>query len=547
MTETLQTALAQAWESSKTLNFYDFSGLSQSVPFSEFGKLVTQYGRDLRACGVTSQSVVAVMGPTSLDLTVACAAVWSIGATLTVLPTPTRLGNLEQYLSETLEKLQRSQASLLIGDEAAVAIFKEMTRIPVLSWHELTAQSSGFELRPADLGGLHPALIQFSSGTTRAPQPILLSEQALLHNARAVLDCFPGGASTHSCVSWLPLYHDMGLIGCFLMPLLAPGDLSLMGPEVFAVRPMTWLEAISEQRATTSSAPNFALAYCAERLTDEEIAKLDLSSWQISMVGAEAVRPRTLRRFCERFEKVGFQPQAFSPVYGLAEATLAVTFSPLGQGLHTYSYDAQELASTGRVVSGEQESPSLGQPLDGVSVEIRKGSKVLPEGQLGEVWVKSPSLSLGTLVDGQVVPFESDWLETGDAGFLLEGNLYLYGRRRDILLLDGRNHDPGLLEEAAEGLACLRRCCAFVQEVTGGDKDRLVLLCEVANSWQGDTGALTDEITQACRQGATLVPDTVVLLKNGELPVTSSGKLRRAVAAQMFQEGQLTLLQVARV
>ena len=543
MSKSLKVALENSWRADRRISFYDFSGLTDSVTFTEFGLGVNSFAERLQALGVGPGRVVAVMGPTSLALTQACAAVWSAEATLTVLPTPTRLANLELFLSETVEKLKRSQAGLLIGEEDAIAIFRELAGIPVLSFEDLLADAQEVAVKEAQLDGHRPALVQFSSGTTRDPQPILLSEQALLFNSKAVLDCFPGGASQHSCVSWLPLYHDMGLIGCFLMPLLAPGDLTLMGPEVFAVRPLTWLEAISQQRATTSSAPNFALAHCVERISEAEMETLDLSSWKIAMVGAETVRPQTLRKFAEKFAPVGFDAKAFSPVYGLAEATLAVTFSPLGEGLHTLSYDARELAGSGRVQEGDKETASLGRPLQGLSLQIRSEGEVLGEGRLGEVWVKSPALMSGILGEPERKLVDG-WLETGDAGFLHQGELYLYGRRRDILLLDGRNHDPGTLEEVVESMSDLRRCCAFTRE-TEDSKDRLVLICEVANRFDGDLETLADGVRNICRRKASLMPDEVKLVKAGELPVTSSGKLRRGVAAAMYQSGEFEALLAA--
>ncbi|MCA9779727.1 MAG: AMP-binding protein, partial [Candidatus Eremiobacteraeota bacterium] len=419
----LSESLQEAWRAERRIGFYDLTGMSESFSFAEFGERVAALQEGLQALGVGPGTVVAVMGPTSSPLAALCAAVWQSEATLTVLATPTRLSNLEQFLAETLGKLSSSKASLMVGQDDIVMAFKELAGIPVFSIEELA------EAKPGDAKlekeGPACALIQFSSGTTRDPKPILLSQQALLRNSRAVLEQFPGGASNHSCVSWLPLYHDMGLIGCLLMPILAPGDLTLMGPEVFAVRPLTWLEAISTQRATTSSAPNFALAHCVRRISDKEVEELDLSCWQISMVGAEPVRPGTLKSFAEKFKPAGFSERAFSPVYGLAEATLAVSFSPLGEGLKTYSYDLDEMTRSGTVSEGSQESPSLGRPLKDVEIEIRdEDGKKVGEGKLGDVWVKSPSLMLGVLGE-QTGQLNDGWLQTGDAGFLVDGELHL--------------------------------------------------------------------------------------------------------------------------
>ncbi len=532
----LRDSLRQAWKAERHLKFYDLGGITETMTFGEFGEKVSELQAGLEALGVGPGTVVAVMGPTSSSLAALCAAVWQAEATLTVLATPTRLSNLEQFLAETLGKLSKSRASVLVGDNDIVTAFRDLAGIAVLSIEELLGSEKVGTKLPKE-GPQECALIQFSSGTTREPKPILLSEQALLSNSRAVLEQFPGGASHHSCVSWLPLYHDMGLIGCFLMPILAPGDLTLMGPEVFAVRPLTWLEAISEQRATTSSAPNFALAHCVRRISEKEIETLDLSCWQIAMVGAEPVRPQTLESFADKFKPAGFCKNAFSPVYGLAEATLAVSFSPLGQGLKTYSYDLQEMTKSGEVRAGSQSSPSLGRPLKNVEVDIRDQSgQSLGEGKLGDVWVKSPSVMSGVLGEEEE-QLADGWLHTGDAGFLVDGELHLYGRRRDILLLDGRNHDPSLVEQSVETLDEVRRCCAFTQE-TSEDRDHLILLCEVERSYDGTEDRLEEKVRNRCRRQSTLRPDRVVFLTPGDLPVTSSGKLKRKAAADAFARNE---------
>ncbi|MFA5508030.1 MAG: AMP-binding protein [Vulcanimicrobiota bacterium] len=527
----LSESLGAAWKSERELFFYNLRGLASRLSYAQFGEMVERLRDALQRRGGGPGTVVAVMGSTGPSLAAVAAAVWRAGATLTVLPKPTRLAGLEQFLAETLGKLQRSEAHVLVGEEDLVSIFRELAGIPVLSFEQVE-EEDGLELETTGPGC---ALIQFSSGTTRDPRPIMLSEEALLSNSRAVLEQFPGGACRHSCVSWLPLYHDMGLLGCFLMPLLAPGDLTLMGPEVFALRPLTWLEAISQRRATTSSAPNFALAHCLRRISEEEVRSLDLSCWQIAMVGAEPVRPATLREFARKFAPAGFSERAFSPVYGLAEATLAVTFSPLGQGLKTHSFDLQEMALHGKVRPGDQVTPSLGKPLRGVEVEIRgPAGRALGPGELGDVWVRSPSLMSGVLGE-ETEQVQGGWLQTGDAGFLLEGELCLYGRRRDILLLDGRNHDPALLEESVESLEEVRRCCAFTQE-SAEHRDRLVLLCEVEKNYRGSRERLEEKILNVCRRRTTLRPDRVEYLQPGELPLTSSGKLRRGTAAREFAE-----------
>jgi acyl-CoA synthetase (AMP-forming)/AMP-acid ligase II len=341
-------------------------------------------------------------------------------------------------------------------------------------------------------------------------------------------------------VSWLPLYHDMGLIGCLLLAIYHPGPLALLPPEVFLARPALWLRAIARTRATLTVAPNFAFGLCAKRVRDEELQGVDLSCLRLVLNGAEPIAPAALRRFCERFARFGFDRRALMPVYGLSEASLAVTFSPPGRGPRTVRRAGRELAS-------------VGAPVAGVEVSVRgEDGRELPDGAIGAIHVRGPSVMRGYFQDADATAqaLRDGWLDTGDLGFVAAGELVVSGRAKEVVVLRGANHAPQEFEEALDGLAGARPGCAVAVGLVpdGADGEELALLVEV----EGE-GALTEDAVRARVVERTGIrPDTVKLLQPGTIPRTSSGKLRRAEALRQLLCGELrpprqvTLLRMAR-
>jgi acyl-CoA synthetase (AMP-forming)/AMP-acid ligase II len=389
------------------------------------------------------------------------------------------------------------------------------------------------------------ALVQFSSGTTVDPKPVALSHRAILAQVEA-LNAHWRHVEDVSGVSWLPLYHDMGLIGCIFPAADQGAELTLIPPEVFVAKPALWLRTLSRYRAAVSPAPNFAYALCVERVRDEELAGVDLSSWRVALNGAEAVAPGVLRRFVERFAPWGLRPEALSPVYGLSEAALAVTFSDLERCFVTTTFDREGLRRQGVARQAEDgiELASVGRPLPGFAVEIRdEEGGTLPAGRVGRVWVRGPSLMSGylgrpeetarTLVDG--------WLDTGDVGFLHAGELYLTGRAKDLLVLRGRNVRPEEVEHPVDELPDVRTGCSAALSwlPEGGDGERLVLFVETARRFGGDTGGLAKACRERVLEATGLRLDEVVVLERGTLPRTSSGKIRRGETLRLWLEGEL--------
>jgi acyl-CoA synthetase (AMP-forming)/AMP-acid ligase II len=313
----------------------------------------------------------------------------------------------------------------------------------------------------------------------------------------------------------------MGLIGCLLLAIVHPGPLTLLGPETFLARPALWLRAISRKRATISVAPNFAYGLCARRVRDEDLRGVDLSSWRFALNGAEPVAPAVLRHFAERFARWGFDPRAFMPVYGLSEASLAVTFTPPGRGARTQRLEQREL-------------PSVGAPLPGMEVKIGDD---LPDGAVGPVRVRGPSLMAGYFGNEPATreALRGGWLETGDLGFIAGGELFICGREKDLIILRGKNHAPQEFEEALDGLEGVRPGCAAAVGCVTESGEELVLLVERTTV----DPSLGEKIRARLLERTGIRPDQVHLLAPGTLPRTSSGKLRRAEALRQHLQGSL--------
>jgi acyl-CoA synthetase (AMP-forming)/AMP-acid ligase II len=323
-----------------------------------------------------------------------------------------------------------------------------------------------------------------------------------------------------------------------------PGSLVLIPPEQFLARPALWLRAISRHRGTISPAPNFAYALCAERIPDSELEGVDLRSWCVAMNGAEPVTPVSLDRFLSRFSRCGLDPAALTPVYGLAEAALAVTFSEIGRPFARERFDRDALYRDGRarVAADGHELVSLGRPLEGFALRIRsEAGALLPEGCVGEVEVRGPSLMRGYdgLPEATAAAFRDDWLATGDLGFLHAGELYLCARAKDVIVLRGRNHAPQDVEQAASEVPGVRTGCVVAVGLVpdGGAGEELVVFAERA---RGDRSQdLEERVRSRVVSRTGLVPASVRVLPPGTLPRTSSGKLRRAETRRLHQLGAL--------
>jgi len=508
--------------------------------WSELRNAAARTAAGLQEVGVNPGDRIAVVLPTCeafLDLLFGAA--W-MGAVMVPLYPPIRLGRLDEYYSRTARMLERAQASVLITDSRIARILG-----PVLDRYAppLGIQTVG-KLRgfaPADPAGSAPddlVIVQYSSGTTSHPKPVGLTHAQVLANTEAILDFMPADAPyEHGGVSWLPLYHDMGLIGCIMPALHRPGPLTLLPPEAFLARPAIWLRAVSKYAATVSPAPNFAYALCTERIRDEELEGCDLSSWRMALNGASPTSPAVMRAFTDRFSRWGFRSEALTPVYGLSEAALAVSFGSVGQPFRAQCFDREAL-SQGKAQPAEVGTTlcSVGTPLRDFGVEIRdhRDAPMEPD-QIGEIWVRGPSLMHGYL-DETESPIVDGWLRTGDLGFVYEGELYVSGRAKDVLIIRGRNHAPQDLEDAVNPVQGVRTGCAAAVADIGEHGEHLLVFVEHR---AGPDETLPERCRTAIRAATGLDADLVVALAPGTLPRTSSGKIRRGETLRRWQAGQL--------
>jgi fatty-acyl-CoA synthase len=515
----------------------------EQAVFRSFPDLACRAGRlaaGLVKQGVTSGDTVAIVLPTTPEFTDIFFACCHIGAIPVPLYPPVRLGRLDEYFERTATMLSQVEAKIMVTDARVGKLMGSVVARyrPPAGMHRVDSLLEDVACTPQPPNPDDVAMVQFSSGTTGAPKPVVLTHRQVLSNANAILDIEPDDDDfSPSAVSWLPLYHDMGLIGCVIPALMYPAELTLIPPEAFLAKPALWLRAISRYRGLISPAPNFAYALAVERIQDDQLEGVDLSCWRFALNGAEPTSADTMRAFIDRFAAWGLRPEALTPVYGLSEAALAVTFGEADAPFLSRHFDAQEL-SGGRAVIVESgaEISSVGRPLRGFEIQIRDGSgSVLSDGHIGRLWASGPSV-MDRYLDGSPPPRDGDWLDTGDLGFVLEEELYITGRAKDVIIIRGRNHNPHTLEVPLDTVDGVRTgCSAVVSEIQGGG-ERIFVFVETR-------GEVADDLAERCRvavRAATGVdPDVVIPLAAGTLPRTSSGKIRRCETMARWQAGTL--------
>ncbi len=494
------------------LRFLDRHERPTFVEWSEVLSIAESAGRGLAAGGVQPGDRVAIVLPTGIEFFAAFFGAILAGAVPTPMYPPVRLGRLDEYHERTATMLTASDSVVVVTSPTIRRLLgrtielanqgrppsrvRRCTTVAVL--HSKEAGGRLVTCSEDDL-----CLVQFSSGTTGEPRPVALSHRAVQAQSKVIEDLLPDTPElTQAGVSWLPLYHDMGLVGCVIPALNRPGVLTLINPEHFIARPAVWLRAISAYGATISPAPNFAYALCVDRIRDDEIDGVDLSSWNHALNGAEPVAPSVLRSFTERFGRWGLPPEAITPVYGMSETALAVTFSDIHAPFRTVTVDSIRLAEGhARPDDDGVELAVVGRPLQGFGVEVRSESgDVRPDGEVGEVWVTGPSMMDGYLgrPEQTAEVLRDGWLRSGDQGFLHDGELVLTGRSKDVLIVRGRKYPPHVVEQAVDGIDGVRTgCAAAVTHLpSAGTVEELVLFVE----HQAD--ATTDQqslIPEACR------------------------------------------------
>ncbi|VEP15655.1 Beta-ketoacyl synthase [Hyella patelloides LEGE 07179] len=403
------------------------------------------------------------------------------------------------------------------------------------------------------------AFLQYTSGSTGKPKGVMVSHGNILHNSALINQYFGHTTNTH-LLSWLPMYHDMGLIGCILHPLYGDFPVTLMSPEDFLKKPLNWLQGISKYKATTSGGPNFAYELCVSKITPEQMVNLDLSSWEVAFNGAEPIRAETLERFATTFGSVGFGANTFYPCYGMAESTLLISGASKNEPPVIKSFDIEALSQNKVVKSFETNSQKIvgcGQIKFNQKVKIVNPETFISCGdrEIGEIWVSSDSVAQGYweqldaientfrayLADTKEGPF----LRTGDLGFIEDGELFVTGRLKDLIIIRGRNYYPQDIELTVEkSHPALRSGCGAAFSVSKEDRERLIVVQEIERTYRNKLNI--DEVINAIRQAVSeeqeLTVHEVLLIKTASISKTSSGKIQRRKVKQKFIEDSLEII-----
>lgn len=550
--ETVHEALARAARNHGDRGVGIFDGRGRNLErrtWAELHELASEAGRRLRSLGIERHEPVIIAHPTSWEWMEAWFGVLMAGGWPVASSGAGAMAAAEQQLDKVDVIMERLGARFVLS----TAGFKDQAAGRGFGWAPGRVVTSD-ELRrlppapPAGRLGDHAedvAFLQLTSGSTGVPRAVRITHRGALHNAAASSEAIgtPHGAPVQdwadAMVSWLPLYHDMGLIGCLMLPMLHGLDTWLLRPTSFLARPRQWLEEIARRGRTFQPAPNFGYQLCVERVDPAELAGIDLSGCRAALTGAEMVRPETVHAFCERFAPLGFAPEAFRPCYGLAEATLAVTFDVAGRGLRTVAAPAG--ADRGFAMT---EVVSNGVPIADTAVEIRApDGRALTEGSIGEICISGPGVFDGYHRDPEATAetLRNGWFATGDLGFLLSGELYVTGRTKDVLILRGTNLMPDDLERLADGVTGgggLMRSAAF-SVARGAEGEEAVLVVEVTEADPERLAAVEREIRVRIGRTLGLPLADLRFVRRGRIPRTTSGKMQRQEVRRRYLEGTL--------
>jgi 1-acyl-sn-glycerol-3-phosphate acyltransferase len=527
-------------------------GTESKLTYGALAERSRAVGRGLRQAGLQSGERVAIMLPTGEAFFAAFFGVLYAGGIPTPIYPPARPSQLEEHLRRQAGILRNAGAVLLIAPLEIQAVAR-LLQLQVDSLRHVVSVEELSEGSASLPGGLEPhstALIQYTSGSTGDPKGVVLSHRNLLANIRAIGQKMEAGPAD-TFVSWLPLYHDMGLIGAWLGTLYFAAPLVVMSPLTFLVRPEQWLWAIHRHHGTLSGAPNFGFELCVRKIPDAAIAGLDLSSLRMVANGSEAVVPGTVQRFAARFARYGFRPEAMAPVYGLAENAVGLAFPPVGRAPIIDRVDRQDLAVRGKArpaspdATDALEFVACGGSLPGHEIRIVGATGELGERQEGLLQFRGPSATSGYFANEAKTRelFDGEWLNSGDLAYIASGDIFITGRSKDVIIRAGQHLYPEAIESAVGDVPGVRKGCVAVfgtrDRRTG--TERVVVLAETRET---DTAALAElrhRVGDAAGRLLDAPPETIILLPPRTVPKTSSGKLRRGAARELFEQGRLAL------
>lgn len=550
---TLVEALDYAAQGVTGFNFYNARGqLYCALPYSELRADAIALAQRLLGTGVQRGDRLAVIAETGPDFVRFFYACQYAGLVPVPLPAAVHLGGRKAFVNQIRSMLESSTPALAMAPsdfidmlhEAAEGLDIKMVAEPT----EFAALPVSDEaLRLPESGDL--AYLQYTSGSTRFPRGVMITQEAVMANLSGILRDGMAMNETDRCVSWLPYYHDMGLVGLVLACMASQRSVDYLGTRDFAMRPRMWLKIMSENGGTISFSPPFGYELCARRLRSSDIEKLDLSAWRVAGVGAETIRPSSLNHFAEKLEPCGFDRRAFLPCYGMAETSLAISFAPLGQGFSIDHVDGGKLGNqrfaeaVSDIASAQADNIHVsefvrcGVTLPDMELEVRgEDGQCLAERECGTIFVRGTSVMIGYFNDPETTNAmlsPDGWLNTGDLGYRVGNEIVITGRQKDLIIIKGRNIWPQDLEYVAERQEAVRPGDASAFSIPVEDNEQAVMVVQCRQAQEEARRELAENIRSDV-QAEFGIDCLIELVPPHTLPRTSSGKLSRSGARRDF-------------
>ena len=530
------------------------NNVTDPVPWAQLHEEAKAVAAALQARGIGPGSHVSLLAPTSRPLVTAIQAVWLAGATVVVLPLPMRLGSLEEFVAQTRVRIKGADSALVLADDDLAAFLEPDPEDPpiallgeLMPWAEGRPTAADFVA--AEIAEDSLAILQFTSGSTSDPKGVMLPHRVVVTNLDGIAEIAELAPDTDVLVSWLPLYHDMGLIGLLTLAMYSGTDMVLGAPQDFMAAPARWMQWISDFGGTATAGPNFSYALAARAL--KRMENLDLSKWRVALNGAEPVDPVTFDEFCEVAGKHGFRAGAAFPAFGMAEVAIAGSFPPPMRGIVVDTVDKQILeteryaAPVEPGVEGSRTLAKLGKPIPGLEMRICDPAtgEVMKEREVGELEIRGTSVTPGYYKhpEATAAAFHDGWLKTGDLAYLVDGELVICGRIKDVIIVGGRNVFPEDVERAVADVEGVRpgNVIAFGVEGRKG-KEAFVIVAETKATEAAES--VREAVSSRVRDAIGMPAEEVVLVAPGTLPKTSSGKLQRSLCRSKYLGAELTLV-----
>lgn len=518
-----------------------------SVGWTQLLQEAEAMAASLQQRGIGAGDHVAVLGPTTRELVTCFQAIWLCGATLVVMPIPMRMASMDEFLEATRTRMRRADAKLLVLDPQLAGLYSPAPGDPpVCTYGDL--EGSPEDLRHVKVDPSSLAILQFTSGSTSHPKGVMLPHESVCANIEAVWEATSYRIDEDVLVSWVPLCHDLGLIGLLLVGMCAGGEFVQAPPQDFLAKPLRWMEWISAYGGTATAGPNFSYVLATRALARAE--GLDLSTLRIALNGAEPIQPDQMREFAAAGERFGMRAGCIFPAFGMAEVCVAGSFSVPMDGLVTDAVDrvaleAERYAAPADLGSeNARELVRLGRPVRGLEMRIvdPQSGRVLADREVGELQIAGTSMMAGYYKDPEATAaaFDGRWLRTGDLAYMVEGELVICGRIKDLIIIGGRNVFPEDVERAAAEVGGVRpgNVIAFGMERRRG-KESVVVVAEVRDGSGIGDSEIRDQVHKRVIDAVGVPPHEICLVAAGTLPKTSSGKLQRSLCRQLWKQGRL--------